>query len=320
MIPVYATSGSGGMEVYMEGYSRRNSKIAREMPLHLMLLPALVLLFIFAYVPMFGIIIGFEKYTPARGILGSEWIGFGNFKYLVNLPGTFQVLFNTVYIALMKIIAGIVVPIIFALLLNEVGSQQFKRTVQTIIYLPYFLSWIILAGILIDILSPSQGIVNHVIASLGMEPVFFLGSEKWFPYIMVISDVWKNFGFGTIVYLASLTSIDPTYYEAAVIDGAGRWKQTWYVTLPGMLPIVMLMSTLSLGNILNAGFDQIFNLYSPSVYSTGDIIDTMIYRIGMVDAQFGVATAVGLFRSVVSFIFVTLSYKLAYKYAGYRVF
>jgi putative aldouronate transport system permease protein len=305
---------------YWRDAGMRNTKLLREMPLHLMLLPALVLLFAFAYIPMFGIVMGFQKYVPAKGIMGSKWVGFGNFIYLMNLPDTFQVLFNTVYIAFMKITAGIIVPVIFALLLNEVGKVYFKRTIQTIIYLPYFLSWIILSGILIDILSPSQGIVNHAIAAFGMEPVFFLGNEKWFPYIMVISDVWKNFGFGTIIYLAALTSIDPTYYEAAVIDGAGRWKQTWYVTLPGIMPIVVLMTTLSLGNVLNAGFDQIFNLYSPSTYKTGDIIDTMIYRLGMLEAQFGVATAVGFFRSVVSFIFVALSYKLADKYAGYRVF
>lgn len=298
----------------------QRAKLVKEMPLHLMILPALVLLFTFSYIPMFGIIMSFEKYVPAKGIVGSKWVGLDNFFYLFKLPDTFLIIYNTVNIAFMKIVAGIAVPVVFALLLNEVGNTYFKRTIQTIIYLPYFLSWIILSGILIDILSPSQGIVNHFIAFFGIEPVFFLSNEKWFPFIMVISDVWKNFGFGTIVYLASLTSINPTFYEAAVIDGAGRWKQTLYVTLPGMLPIIVLMTTLSLGNVLNAGFDQIFNLYSPSVYSTGDIIDTMIYRLGMKDAQFGIATAAGFFKSVVSFIFITLSYRLADKYAGYRIF
>ena len=186
--------------------------------------------------------------------------------------------------------------------------------------MPYFLSWIILSGVIIDILSPSEGIIGQVMSEMGMKPVFFLANETWFPYIMVITDVWKNFGFGTIVYLAALTGIDPTYYEAALIDGAGRWKQTLYITLPGIAPIVMLMTTLALGNVLNAGFDQIFNLYSPAVYRTGDIIDTMIYRMGIVDAQFGVATAMGIFRSVVSFFFVSISYILAYRLTGYRVF
>lgn len=297
-----------------------STKLKRELPLHIMIVPTMLILLMFCYFPMFGIVMAFQKYVPAKGILKSKWVGLGNFAYLINLPDTFQVLYNTIFIAFLKIVAGIIVPVIFALLLNEIAGKTFKRSIQTIIYLPYFLSWIILAGILIDILSPSQGIVNEVISALGLEKVFFLGNEKWFPYIIVISDVWKNFGFGTIIYLAALTSIDPTYYEAAVIDGAGRWKQTWYVTLPGILPIIALMSTLSMGSILDAGFDQIFNLYSPVVYSTGDIVDTMIYRLGIQETQFGVATAAGLFKSVVSFIFVTLSYKLADKYAGYRVF
>lgn len=297
-----------------------NTKLRREMPLHIMIFPALVILFIFSYIPMFGIVMAFQKYVPAKGILGSKWVGFGNFEYLLSLPDTFQILYNTVFIALLKIVVGIIVPVIFALLLNEVVNKVVKRSVQTIIYLPYFLSWIILSGILIDILSPSQGIVNQILVSMGFDSIFFLGNEKWFPYIIVISDVWKNFGFNTIIYLAALTSIDPTYYEAAVIDGAGRLKQTWHVTIPGILPIIALMTTLSMGNILNAGFDQIYNLYSPIVYSTGDIIDTMIYRLGMKETQFGVATAAGLFKSLVSFAFVAVSYKLADKYAGYRVF
>lgn len=298
----------------------QHTKLVRELPLHLMLLPSVIILLIFSYFPMLGLVMAFEKYVPAKGILGSKWCGLDNFVYLVSLPDTFRILFNTVYIALLKIVTGIFVPVTFTLLLNEIGKKFFKRLIQTVIYLPYFLSWIILSGILIDILSPSQGIVNSFISYLGLKPVFFLGNEKWFPYVMVISDIWKNFGFGTIIYLAALTGIDPTYYEASIIDGAGRWKQTLYVTLPGIMPIVVLMTTLSLGDVLNAGFDQIFNLYSPAVYSTGDIIDTLIYRIGMKEGQFGVATAVGFFRSVVSFVFITLSYKLADKWAGYRIF
>lgn len=298
----------------------KHKKLMREFPLHLMLLPAIIILLVYSYVPMAGIVIAFEKFIPTKGIFGSKWIGLDNFKYLVHLPGTFQVILNTVYIALMKIIAGIIVPLTFALLLNEVRQRKFKRTVQTIIYLPHFLSWIILAGILIDILSPSAGLINTIIKSFGLKPVFFLGDENWFPYIMVITDTWKEFGFGTIIYLAALTSIDPTHYEAAMIDGANRWKQTWHITLPGILPIVILLTVLSLGNVLNAGFDQIFNLYGPAVYKTGDIIDTFIYRLGIVEAQFGPSTAGGVFKSVVSLIFIATSYKLADKIAGYRVF
>lgn len=294
--------------------------IIRELPLHLMLLPGVIMVVIFSYVPMFGIIMAFQKYVPVKGILGSKFIGLENFEYVFKLPDTFQVIWNTIFIAAMKITMGIIVPVIVALLINEVGKTFFKRSIQTIIYLPHFLSWVVLSGILIDILSPSSGIVNDLLGVFGMDPIYFLGDEKIFPSVLVGSEVWKEFGFGTIVYLAALTGIDPTQYEAAKIDGASRWKQTIYVTLPGIMPMVVLMTVLSMGNILNAGFDQVYNLYSPQVYDTGDIIDTMVFRLGMVDAQYGVATAVGLFKSFVSLLFIVTSYKLAIKYGNYRVF
>jgi putative aldouronate transport system permease protein len=298
----------------------KNAKYKQELPYHLMLLPGVILVFIFSYIPMFGIVMAFQKYVPAKGILRSPWVGLNNFKYMIEMPGTFQVLWNTIYIAVMKIIVGLIVPVLFALLLNEVRKTYFKRTVQTLIYLPYFLSWVILGGILIDVLSPSTGIVNEFLSWFGIEPIFFLGNAKIFPYTLVLTNTWKDFGFNTIVYLAALTSIDHSLYEAAVVDGANRWKQTLHVTIPGIMPIVVLMTTLSLGSVLNAGFDQVFNLYSPLVYETGDIIDTLVYRIGLIDAKYGLATAVGLFKSVVSFILITVSYKLADKFAGYRVF
>lgn len=291
-----------------------------ELPLHLMILPGLILILIYSYGPMFGFIIAFEKFVPARGIFGSKWVGLDNFRYLLEMPESRRIVINTVYIALMKIVAGLVAPIMTALLLNEVRKEVFKRSVQTVIYLPHFLSWIILGGILIDILSPTTGIVNEVLGWVGISPIYFLGDNNWFRFTLVITDTWKEFGFSTIVYLAALTSISPTLYEAAVVDGAGRWKQTLHVTLPGMAPIIILLMTLSLGNVLNAGFDQVFNLYSPQVYETGEIIDTFVYRIGLVDAQFGLATAVGVFKSVVSLIFISISYYLAYRLANYRIF
>ena len=227
---------------------------------------------------------------------------------------------NTFFIASMKIVAEIVVPVTAALLLNELGKDFIKRGIQTLIYLPHFLSWVILSGILVDILSPSTGIVNQFLGLFGVHPIFFLGNVHWFPFVLVISNTWKEFGFGTIVYLAALTSINPSLYEAAVIDGASRWKQTLHVTIPGVLPIIVLLGTLSLGNVLNAGFDQVFNLYSPSVYQTGDIIDTTVYRIGLMQAQFGMATAVGLFKSAVSFFMISIAYWLAFRFAKYRIF
>ena len=296
------------------------NKKLQEIPFHLMLLPGVILTLIFSYVPIAGIVIAFQKFQPAKGIFNSEWVGFDNFEYMLNLPNFTSVLWNTVFIAVLKIIAGLIVPIIVALLLNEVANAFFKRTVQTIIYFPHFLSWVILGGIVVDILSPSSGMINQFLGYFGIDPIFFLGNEDWFPYTLVISDTWKNFGYGTIVYLAALTGINQQLYEAAVVDGANRWQQTWHVTLPGMMPIITLMTVLSLGDVLNAGFEQVFNLYSPMVYSTGDIIDTFVYRIGLLEAQYGVATAVGLFKSVIALVLIVWSNKLANKYAGYRVF
>ena len=232
----------------------------------------------------------------------------------------FGVIRNTITIALGKIVLGLIIPIVYAILINEVRNSTLKKGIQTAIYLPHFLSWVVLGGIFIDLLSPSGGIVNNLLTKLGIEPIFFLGDNKWFQPTMILTETWKEFGYGTIVYLAAITGIDPSLYEAARIDGANWFKQTLHVTLPGMKTVIVLLMVLNLGNILNAGFDQIFNLYSPPVYETGDIIDTFVYRIGLLDAQYGVATAVGLFKSLVSFIFISVSYFFAYRFADYRIF
>jgi len=298
--------------------TRRNWKL--ELPLHLMLVPGLIVVLLFSYGPMVGTVIAFENFVPVKGIFRSEWVGLDHFRYIYSLPETMAVFRNTVFIASMKIVGGLVAPLATALLLNEVGRKLFKRTVQTVIYMPHFLSWVIMAGILIDVLSPTTGIVNAALDGLGLKKIFFLGNPDWFPFVLAATDVLKEFGFGTIVYLAAIAGINPALYEAAVIDGAGRWKQTLHVTLPGIVPIIVLLLTLSLGNVLNAGFDQVFNLYNPSVYSTGDILDTYVYRIGLGSGQYGVATAVGLFKSVISLGLISLSYFLAYRLANYRIF
>lgn len=293
----------------------------RELPLHLMILPALILVAIFIYTPMAGIVIAFQKFIPSKGMFGDQqWVGLDNFKYVFSLPGFNQALKNTIVIAFWKIILGLLVPIIFALLLNEINRNGFKRTVQTIVYLPYFLSWVVLGGIFLDMLSPSSGIINQVITALGGKSVFFLGDNRYFKGTLIATDIWKNFGYGAIVYLAAILGIDTDLYEAAQIDGANRWQQTWHVTLPGIRMIVVLMMVLSLGNVLNAGFDQVFNLYSKAVYESGDILDTFVYRLGLIDAQYGPATAVGLFKSLVSTLFISVSYWLAYRFADYRIF
>ena len=297
-----------------------NKRVKINTSLHVLMLPAVVLLLIFNYGPMVGMVIGFQRFIPTKGFFGSEWVGLDNLTYLLRLPSTLQVIWNTVYIAFMKIVAGLIFPITFALLLNEVRRESFKKAVQTILYMPHFLSWVILSGIIIDILSPSKGIVNNVLKQFGFKPIFFLGSTKMFPYLMVFLDTWKELGFGMIIYLAALTAIDPQLYEAIIVDGANRWRQTWHITLPGMLPIIILMSTLSLGRILNAGFDQIFNLYSPIVYETGDILDTLTYRIGLVNGQYAIGAIAGTFKSVVSLLFIGSSYYMAYKFTDYRIF
>ena len=299
----------------------RRMRFRRELPLHLMLLPGVILVLIFSYIPMAGIVIAFQKFIPARGLFGNQkWIGMGNFEFIFSMPNAIPVIRNTVTIAVAKIIGGMIVPITVSLLLNEVRRPRIKKSIQTIIYFPHFISWIVMAGIMVDLLSPSTGIVNQLIKALGFEPIFFLGSNAYFQGTMIVTDIWKSFGFGTVIYLATITGIDPTLYEAAAIDGATRMRQTWHVTLPGMRMIIVLMTVLNLGNVLNAGFDQIFNLYSPAVYETGDILDTFIYRIGLMDYQFGPATAMGLFKSVISMFLISTSYWAAWKFFDYRIF
>ena len=294
---------------------------------HAMLFVPVVILFVYNVLPIpAGILMAFQNFQPGKGFLGSDFVGFKNFIRLWKLPDTIPALRNTVMIAVWKIAGNLVVPIAFALLLNEIRVKWFKRTVQTITYLPYFLSWVIVAGILIKFLSPGSaasepGFLNTVLLNLGIvkEPVYFLGTNATFQGTIIVSDSWQGFGYNSIVYLAALTGSDPSLYEAAAIDGAGRWKQTVHVTLPGIAPFIALMTILSIGNVLNAGFDQIFNLYSPAVYASGDIIDTLVYRMGLVNKQYSLSAAIGLLKSIVSCILVLAGYKLADKYAGYKV-
>lgn len=313
----------------MSNKLKRSKKKRRKdtMMFHIMLFVPVVILFVYNILPIpTGILMAFQDFQPGKGFFGSELVGFVNFKKLLLLPDTLPALRNTVIIAVWKIAGNLVIPVAFALLLNELKVKWFKRTVQTITYLPYFLSWVILAGILIKFLSPGSaasnpGFLNTVLMKTGLikEPVYFLGTNSTFRETMIVSDIWKNFGYNTIVYLAALTGIDPTLYEAASVDGAGRWKQTIHITVPGIAPFIALMTILSIGNVLNAGFDQIFNLYSPAVYETGDIIDTLVYRMGLVNKQYSLSATVGLLKSVVSCVLVLLGYKLADQYAGYKV-
>ncbi|OAB44921.1 protein lplB [Paenibacillus antarcticus] len=292
----------------------------RTWPLHVLILPAFILTILFHYVPMLGLVIAFQDYKPWLGFFKSEWVGLTHFRNLFMFEDSVNVIWNTLIISVLKISFGVSVPVVFALLLNEVRNIGLKRSIQTLVYLPHFLSWVILGGILIDVLSINGGLVNRVITSLfGIDPIFFLGTGNWFRTTLVVSDIWKEFGFSAIVYLAAIAGINPSLYEAAEVDGATRWKQILHITIPGMLPIIVVVGTLQLGNILNAGFDQVFNLYNPLVYREGDIIDTFVYRNALLEGNFSFATAIGLFKSVISFGMVVYSYRLAYKYANYRV-
>ena len=298
---------------------RKKKNWQKDWQLHLMILPGLLFILIFKYMPLGGITIAFKEFLPGKGIWGSPWVGLENFEYMLALPDTKRVMWKTLFIAAAKILINFPVPIIISILLNEVKNHRFKRSVQTIIYLPYFISWVILAGIIQDLFA-KEGLINQFLGIFGAEPVFFLGNKYAFLGVLIGTDVWKNFGYNTVVYLAAITGIDETLYEAAKIDGANRFQQIWNVTLPGIAPIVVLMMILNLGNVLNAGFEQIFNLYNPLVYETADIIDTFVYRISLVEANYSLGTAVGLLKSVVSFILIVTSYKIANKYSDYTVF
>lgn len=300
---------------------RPAQRLKQSVPYYLMLLPGMVLLFIFNYLPLYGWKIAFQKFIPAKGLFGDQkWVGLYWFQYISKYPDFIRALRNTLMISLGKLALGILIAILFSILINEIRNSRLKRTVQTIVYLPHFLSWIILSGVLIDILSPSTGIVNKLIMAFGGQPAFFLGDNRFFQGTMIVTDIWKEFGFNTIVYLAAITSIDPSLYESAVMDGANRLQQIIHITLPGMLPIIMLMLLLNIGSVMNANFDQIFNLYSPTVYKTGDVLDTLVYRIGLVNANYSLSTAIGIFKSMVSMLLVGTSYYSAYKFAGYRIF
>ncbi len=297
--------------------NKKKKGIASYWQYYLMLIPGVIVTFIFSYIPLYGVIIAFEKYNVGLGF-SSPWVGMENFRYLFSQPTFTRTITNTLFISVWKLALGVVVPVTIAILLNEMRSEKLKRFYQTLIYIPNFLSWIIMAGVLMDILA-STGAINVILMKLGFHSVDFLGNAKIFPWTMIISDVWKGFGYGTIVYLAALTGIDPALYESAMLDGATRWQQIKNVTIPLLMPTIILMTVLSLGSVLNAGFDQIYNLYSPAVWETGDVIDTYVYRLGIQQAQYSVGAAVGLFKSLVSAILVVVSYRLADKLAGYRI-
>lgn len=277
-----------------------------------MITPGLIFLAVFSYAPMFGLVMAFQDFVPARGFLNSEFVWFDNFKYLLNLPDIWQVTYNTVFIAVGKIIFNTIIPIAFAILLNEIRVKWMKKSMQTIVYLPHFLSWVILASVVVNLFN-LDGTVNQILTNLGLDSINFLGSNKVFPHLLIWTDVWKGFGYNSIIFLAAITSIDPGLYEAATMDGANWGQRVRHVTLPGMMPFIILMTILALPNILSAGFDQVYNLYSPPVYASGDVLDTYIYRIGLIGRDYSLGAAVGLIRSIIGLVLILTSNKIAEK-------
>lgn len=279
--------------------------------LYILLIPGFLYLFIFKYIPMFGIVIAFQDLNLVRGIWGSEWVGLENFRYLFQSEDFFIVLRNSVVISLLQIAFGFPAPILLAIMLNEVRHLMFKKLSQTILYLPHFISWVILAGMIINFLSPSTGWVNRLITDLGGEPINFLILPEYFRTILVSAEIWKELGWGTIIYLAALTSIDPTLYESATMDGATRLQKIWYISLPGIATTIIIILILRVGNILDNGFEQIFLLYNPLTYSVADVFETYTYRVGLLEGRLSFSAAVGLFKSVVGLIMIILANRIA---------
>lgn len=288
--------------------------IKREWDLYLMLLLPLLLLLIFKYIPMGGLIMAFQDYDIFEGFFASPMVGMKNFWDLFSTNEFLNVLTNTLFISWYKIIFFFPIPIIMALMLNEVQCSLFKRSVQTIIYLPHFLSWVVVAGLAFDLLS-SNGLVNQIFIMMGLEKINFLMESSMFRSIVVSSAIWKEVGYSAIVYLAAISAIDPSLYEAAVVDGAGKLKQLIHITIPGIAPMIVIMLLLRVGTVMDANVEQIMAMYNPTVYSTGDVIGTFIYRTGLGNMQYSFAAAAGLFNSIISFTLVFFANMASRKFA-----
>lgn len=282
--------------------------------LYLFLLPAVVVTFIFKYIPMNGIVIAFQDYNIFKGISESPFVGLKHYQNVFSNPDFFRVLRNTLVINLYKIVFWVPLPLVLALMIHEIRPGVFRRTAQTVIYLPHFLSWVIVGGIFVNILSVNGGLVNRLLGNLGIEPVAFMMDKNWFREVIVWSSMWKEAGWGTIVYLAAIVALDPQQFEAARIDGASKWKQIRYITLPGVANTIILVLMMSLGNLLTNSFEQILIMYNPAVYDTADVINTYVYRYGVGQMQYSYASAIGLFNSLVGFVLVVGTNALCRKF------
>ncbi len=279
--------------------------------LYILLIPGLLYFLLFKYAPMAGIVIAFQDYVPYLGISGSQWVGLDNFRQLFLGNDFIRLLSNTLIIALLNIVIVFPAPIVLALLLNEIRGQIFKKCVQSSIYLPHFLSWTIVASLSTILLSVDSGVITELVQKFTGQTVNFLSDPNWFRPVIILQSIWKECGWGTIIYLAALSGVDQEQYEAAIMDGAGRFKRTWHVTLPGIRSTIVVMLILKCGSILNTGFDQIYLMTNSLNRSVADVFDTYVYTMGITNAAYSYSTAVGLFKSVVGVALVMLTNKIA---------
>lgn len=289
--------------------------VKREWQLYLMLAPTIIWFILFLYKPMYGLQIAFKDYSIFRGIEGSAWVGFEHFQTLFGNDQFIRAIWNTLIISSLSLLFGFPIPILLALMFNEILNQKFKRTAQTIVYLPHFISTVIIAGIVITAFSPSSGIVNQFLVWLGLDPIYFLTKPEWFRPIFIGSGIWQEAGFGSIVFLAAMAGVNPSLYESAVVDGASRWQMMWKITIPCILPTILIMLIIRIGNLLEVGFELIILLYQPATYATADVISTFIYRQGLIGAQYDLAAAAGLFNAVVAFILVMTANTISKHYS-----
>ncbi|WP_429372030.1 ABC transporter permease [Paenibacillus sp. DS2015] len=292
------------------------SNLRKYKMLYFISLPGIIYFIVFKYLPLLGSVMAFQNYNIFKGFSGSPWAGLDHFKRMFTYPEFLRILGNTVLIGLYDLLLAFPVPIIIALLLNEVRKGIYKRVLQTVVYLPHFLSWVIIGGIMIGILSPTTGIINQILNTFGLKSIYFLGEDSYIRSILVGTGIWKDSGWGTIVYLAALASVNPELYEAARIDGASRWKQTIKITIPVILPTITIMFLLHIGNFLDFGFERVFVFVNALNESKGDILDTYIYRVGLIDQQYSYTTAIGLFKSVVGLLLIMLGNTLSKKTSG----
>ena len=286
---------------------------------YLMLIPGILFFLVFCYGPMYGLVIAFQDYYPLKGVTGSKMVGLKHFRALFTDPFFLSVLKNTIVISFYKLLVCFPAPILLCLALNEISNYRFNKIAQSVSYLPHFVSWVVVSGIIIEFLSPSRGPINILLQNLGMEPIFFVAEPKYFRGVLVLSDLWKSVGWGSIVYLAAVTSVDPTLYEAAEMDGAGRIKKIIHVTIPALAPIITVMFIMESGKILNDSFEQVYNFLTPSTYAVGDVISTFVYRMGIQKMQYSFTTAVDLFKNIISFMLVVMTNYIARKTNDYAL-